>query len=192
VTQSDPCPKCSGSLEFTKGIEVGHVFKLGQKYSEAMQAKYLDENGKDQLMVMGCYGIGVSRVVAACIEQNHDEYGIIFPPALAPYEVVILNLSPKDEEVSAKADELYELLTSQGLDVILDDRDERPGVKFKDVDLVGFPMQLVVGGKGLGRGVIEAKDRRSGDKGELPVEGFEAAFADWREQVLKGWESAAE
>ena len=187
ITAEDPCPRCNGSLELTKGIEVGHVFKLGTKYSEAMNARYLDEDGRDQPMVMGCYGIGVSRIVAACIEQNHDDWGIVFPPSMAPCEAVVLCLDPKDDQVMAKAEEVYARLGSMGVDAALDDRAERPGVKFKDADLVGFPMQLVIGGKGLGRGVMEAKDRRTGEKTELPAEDFAQALADWREGVLAGW-----
>ncbi len=184
---NDPCPRCKGSLEFMRGIEVGHVFKLGLKYSESLKAVFLDENGKEQYIVMGCYGIGVSRVVAACIEQNHDESGIMFPPPVAPFEVILANLDTKSEEVSAKAEELYSLLRGQGLDVLLDDREERPGVKFKDADLVGAPMQLVIGAKGLARGIVEAKDRRSGEKRELPLGGFAAAFAAWKQTVYAGW-----
>ena len=186
VAHGDPCPKCSTGLALTKGIEVGHVFKLGYKYSESMKASFLDEQGKDRLLYMGCYGIGVSRVVAACIEQNHDDFGIKFPPALAPYEVAVLCLDVKGEAM-AKAEEIYAWLQAQGIDALLDDRDERPGVKFKDVDLMGMPMQVVIGGKGLARGVVEVKDRRTGEKGELPVEGFESAFTTWRESVLAGW-----
>jgi prolyl-tRNA synthetase len=186
VTEKDPCPKCGGRLELPKGIEVGHVFKLGTKYSKAMNASFLDEQGKEQSMIMGCYGIGVSRIVAACIEQNNDDSGIVFPPPIAPFEVVVVALG-SDGDVAAKSGEIYELLKAGGLDVILDDRDERPGVKFKDADLVGMPMQLVVGGKGLGRGVIEAKDRRTGERSELPVEGFEAAFLKWMAEVRSGW-----
>ncbi len=186
VTEGDPCPKCGAPLTLTKGIEVGHVFKLGYKYSQAMKATFLDEQGKDQPLFMGCYGIGVSRVIAACIEQNHDANGIAFPPALAPYEVAVLCLDLKGEPL-AKAEEIYAWLNAQGIEAVLDDRDERPGVKFKDVDLMGFPMQVVVGGKGLGRGVVEVKDRRTGQKAELPVEGFAQAFADWRAGVLEGW-----
>jgi len=135
---------------------------------------------------MGCYGIGVSRVVAACIEQNHDANGIAFPPALAPYEVAVLCLDPKGEAMG-KAEEIYGWLQDQGVDALLDDRDERPGVKFKDVDLMGMPMQVVIGGKGLARGVVEVKDRRTGEKSELPVEGFQEAFTKWREAVQAGW-----
>lgn len=187
VAPGDPCPKCGAPLSFTKGIEVGHVFKLGLKYSKALNATFLDEAGKEQFMIMGCYGIGVSRIVAACIEQNNDEAGIVFPPPIAPFEAALLNLGPKDEAAVAKADELYAALTAAGVETLLDDRDERPGVKFKDADLMGFPIQLTLGGKGLARGVVETKDRRTGEKGELPLEGFLEAFMTWRETVRQGW-----
>ncbi len=192
VTAEDPCPRCGGSLSLTKGIEVGHVFKLGTKYSVAMAANFLDEDGKERPMIMGCYGIGVSRIVAACIEQNHDDAGIVFPPAMAPCQAVVLCLDPKDEAVMGKAEAVYEHLRAMGVDAALDDRAERPGVKFKDADLVGFPMQLVIGGKGLGRGLMEAKDRRTGERSELPAEDFGAALAAWREGVLAGWKDSME
>lgn len=187
IEEGDPCPKCSGSMEFPRGIEVGHVFKLGTKYSESLKAAFLDENGREQLMVMGCYGIGVTRVLAACLEQNNDEHGIVFPPPVAPFQVALLNLDTKDATVSAKAMEIHDALEASGLETLLDDRDERPGIKFKDADLVGLPMQLVLGGKGLSRGVVEAKDRRTGEKTELPVEGFAQAFAEWKTRVYAGW-----
>lgn len=187
ITLSDPCPYCGGRIELPKGIEVGHVFKLGTKYSEAMKATFLDENGKEKVMIMGCYGIGVSRVVAACIEQNNDESGIVFPPALAPYQVTLLNLDIKNAEVCAKVDEMYAQLQATNIEVLLDDREERPGIKFKDADLLGSPLQLVVGAKSLARGVIEAKDRRSGLKVELPADSFMQAFTTWQTEVLAGW-----
>ena len=187
VAPGDPCPKCGALLTFTKGIEVGHVFKLGLKYSEALNATFLDEAGKEQFMIMGCYGIGVSRIVASCIEQNNDASGIVFPPPIAPFEVALINLSPKDDTANAKADEIYNRLTAVGIQVLLDDRDERPGVKFKDADLIGFPIQLTLGGKGLARGIVETKDRRTGEKGELSLEGFFEAFATWRSGVHQGW-----
>ena len=187
VAPGDPCPKCGAALTFTKGIEVGHVFKLGLKYSKALNATFLDEAGKEQFMIMGCYGIGVSRIVASAIEQNHDESGIVFPPTIAPFEAALINLSPKDETANAKADELYAALTGAGVETLLDDRDERPGVKFKDADLMGFPIQLTLGGKGLARGIVETKDRRTGEKGELPLDGFAEAFAAWRAGVRQGW-----
>lgn len=138
-------------------------------------------------MIMGCYGIGVSRVVAAAIEQNNDENGIIFPPQIAPVQCMVLNLDPGKEEVSARADALHDLLEGQGVTVLLDDREERPGVKFKDADLIGAPMQLVVGGKGLARGIVECKDRRTGEKGELPLDTLDESLAAWMDGVRQGW-----
>lgn len=189
IGEGDPCPRCGGSVGFAKGIEVGHVFKLGTKYSESMNAVFLDENGKEQVMIMGCYGIGVSRVVAACIEQNNDADGIVFPPALAPFEVLLVNLDPKNADVSGKAQELYEFLGTRNIDVLLDDREERPGVKFKDADLIGFPIQLVVGGKSLARGVIEAKNRKTGERAELTVDNFQTEFEAFRSSVLESWKN---
>jgi prolyl-tRNA synthetase len=170
-----------------RGIEVGHVFKLGAKYSEPMGCSFLNEDGKETTMIMGCYGIGISRVLAAAIEQNHDADGIKFPPPIAPFEAIIVCLDPGKPEFALAAESLYERLRERGLDVLLDDRDERPGVKFKDADLLGAPMQLVVGAKGVARGVIEVKDRRSGEKSELPVTDFDAAFDQWRATVYSGW-----
>lgn len=187
IEPTDPCPECGGEIEFTKGIEVGHVFKLGLKYSEKMDATFLDENGKSQHMVMGCYGIGVSRIVASAIEQNHDENGCCFPPSIAPFEVALISLGGKDAAVAEKAEELYELLQDCGVEVAYDDRKERPGVKFAEADLIGYPMQLVLGGKGLKSGIIEAKDRKTGEKIELPLDGFKAAFLDWRKDVWANW-----
>ncbi|MFO7717788.1 MAG: proline--tRNA ligase [Thermodesulfobacteriota bacterium] len=187
VGSGDPCPRCGGALRFPRGIEVGHVFNLGTKYSAPMQALYLDENGKEQEIVMGCYGIGVSRILAAAIEQNHDEGGIIFPPNIAPYEVALLCLDTKNETVRAEAEELYGALKEQGIDVLYDDRTERPGVKFKDADLIGLPLQVVFGTKGVARGVVEVKDRRTGEKSELPLEGLAEEFATWRETVWSAW-----
>ena len=187
ITPADACPRCGQPIELTRGIEVGHVFKLGTKYSEPLKCTFLDEDGKEKVMIMGCYGIGVSRVVASCIEQNHDADGIVFPPPIAPFEAVLCCLDPKNGETLGKAEEFYAELKAQGVDAILDDRDERPGVKFKDADLVGMPLQLVIGGKGLARGIVEAKDRRTGEKTELPVEGFAEAFRTWRAAVRAGW-----
>ncbi|WP_027367570.1 proline--tRNA ligase [Desulfocurvibacter africanus] len=187
ITHEDVCPRCGKGVNLTRGIEVGHVFKLGYKYSKAMHATFLDENGKDQTMVMGCYGIGVSRIIASAIEQNHDEGGIIFPPSIAPYEAALISLGKSGDAVNAKAAELYESLRAEGIEVLFDDREERPGVKFKDADLVGYPMQIVLGGKGLERGVVEAKDRRTGEKAELPLEDFIKAFKAWRDEIWAGW-----
>ncbi|PIE69869.1 MAG: proline--tRNA ligase [Deltaproteobacteria bacterium] len=189
ITKDDVCPRCGESITLPKGIEVGHVFKLGTKYSEAMNARYLDENGKEKTMIMGCYGIGVSRVLAAAIEQNHDDNGMIFPPAIAPFEVALLALTgAKDDELKDKAVELHDMLERMGVDVLLDDRKERPGIKFKDADLMGIPMQLVVGKKGLTNGIIEAKNRKTGEKIELSLEGFTEGFMAWRKDVYASWE----
>jgi len=187
IADADPCPLCDATIKLARGIEVGHVFKLGTKYSNALHAVILDAQGKERPIIMGCYGLGVSRVLAACIEQNHDADGIVFPPPVAPYDAALLNLDVRNAEVCAKAEELYGLLQAQGLDVLLDDREERPGVKFKDADLIGLPIQLILGSKGFARGMIEAKDRRSGETTELSLDGFAAAFATWREHVLQGW-----
>lgn len=191
ITADDACPRCHGRIELTKGIEVGHIFKLGVKYSEAMRAVFLDENGKENTMIMGCYGIGVSRVAAAAIEQNNDADGIVFPPPLAPFACILLNLDPRSAEVAGKAEAIYESLRAAGVDVLLDDREERPGIKFKDADLLGIPMQVVVGGKGLARGIVECKDRRSGVKGELSVENFAEEFAHFAGEVQRGWAERA-
>jgi len=165
VGAGDPCPRCSGgTLEVWRGIEVGHVFKLGTKYSSAMNACYLDKDGKEQTIFMGCYGIGIGRTVAAAIEQNHDENGIIWPLALAPFHcsVVVIN-AQKDEAALAMGQQLHDQLEAAGVEVLLDDRDERPGFKFKDHDLIGIPLRIVVGGKNLADGKVEFKLRSGGE-----------------------------
>jgi prolyl-tRNA synthetase len=187
ILDGEACPRCGGMVETMRGIEVGHVFKLGLKYSKALNAVYLDEGGVERHIDMGCYGVGVTRVVAACIEQNNDAHGIVFPPPVAPFEAVLMNLDIKNPEVCAAADTLHDALEAEGLDVLLDDRDERPGVKFKDADLIGSPMQLVLGAKGFAKGVVEVKDRRSGLKSELPLEGFADAMREWKTEVYRGW-----
>ncbi|HYA15236.1 MAG TPA: proline--tRNA ligase [Syntrophales bacterium] len=160
---TDLCPRCGSSYKFARGIEVGHVFKLGIKYSKAMNATFLDKNGKEQYMVMGCYGIGVGRTVAAAIEQNHDENGIIWPIPMAPYHVIITPVNVNDENVKKISEDLYKTLLEKGIEVVLDDRDERAGVKFKDADLIGIPLRITVGQKSLSNGKIEVKLRRSGE-----------------------------
>lgn len=192
ISENDSCPRCGGKIALTKGIEAGHIFKLGTKYSASMGAVFVDENGEEKPVIMGCYGIGVSRVAAAAIEQNHDEKGIIFPPEISPLDCAILNLDPRDEAVSAKAEEIAAALEGAGLEVLLDDRHERPGVKFNDADLMGFPMQIIIGAKGLKRGAAEAKDRRTGEKAELPLDSFMESFESWRQGVLQGWRSKAQ
>jgi prolyl-tRNA synthetase len=160
VRKGDKCKKCGGELLEQKGIEVGHVFYLGEKYSKAMNATFLDENGKSKLFVMGCYGIGVTRIAAASIEQNYDENGIIWPLSIAPYEVVIIPVNMKYKEGTDFAFELYEKLKSKGIDVLIDDRDVSPGVKFKDSDLIGFPVRVVIGEKNFKDGKVEVKLRK--------------------------------
>lgn len=164
VAAGDACPRCeSGKLEMWRGIEVGHVFKLGTKYSSALNATYLDANGREQIIFMGCYGIGIGRTVAAAIEQNHDENGIIFPVALAPFHCSVVAINTKDSGVMAAAEEIYFCLEKLGIEVLFDDRDERPGVKFKDNDLIGIPIRIVVGSKGLAEGKVEVKIRTTGE-----------------------------
>ena len=170
VVPGDSCPRCSdGVMEIWRGIEVGHVFKLGTKYSESMKATYLDAAGKEQIIFMGCYGIGVGRSVAACIEQNHDADGIIFPIPIAPFHCIISALNPKDESVMGAAEQIYTELTDAGVETLLDDRDERPGSKFKDADLIGIPLRIVVGNKNLVNGNVELKQRRGGEVELLPI-----------------------
>ncbi|MBF0588433.1 MAG: proline--tRNA ligase [Magnetococcales bacterium] len=165
VSAGEPCPHCTeGKLTEDRGIEVGHVFKLGTKYSEALGSKVLNENGREQVTVMGCYGIGVSRIVAAAIEQNHDEGGIIWPMALTPFHVDLMLLNPKDAQTQEVAEALEKELTGAGLEVLMDDRDERLGVKFKDADLLGIPFRVLVGGRSLKSGVVEIQARVGGDK----------------------------
>ncbi|MGW8194025.1 MAG: proline--tRNA ligase [Desulforhopalus sp.] len=167
VTTADPCPECGGRLEMTEGIEVGHIFKLGTGYSESMKATFQDQDGQEKYFVMGCYGIGISRVVAAAIEQNHDDNGIIFPVPLAPYSVIIVNLGISDETINSAAEKLYADMQASGIDVLLDDRDERPGFKFKDADLLGMPYRVTVGKGFLKNGTVEIRNRRDGKTEEL-------------------------
>jgi prolyl-tRNA synthetase len=174
----DDCPRCTGKLEIWRGIEVGHVFKLGTKYSEAMNATVLDDQGKERTLVMGCYGIGVGRTAAAAIEQNHDDNGIIWPMPLAPFQVIVTMLNPKDEAVSAAGETLYQDLLDEGIEVLLDDRDERPGSKFKDADLLGIPLRVNVGARGLKEQSFELQDRRGGERVMLPIEGAAAKVAE--------------
>ncbi len=166
----DPCPRCEGKLEGWRGIEVGHVFKLGTKYSDAMGATVLDDQGQSRALIMGCYGIGIGRTVAASIEQNHDENGVIWPMPIAPFQVLVAMLNPKDDEVRSASEKLYEELQALGVEVLLDDRDERPGAKFKDADLIGIPLRVTVGARGLKEGQFELKARAGGDVEMLPLE----------------------
>lgn len=170
VVEGDPSPDGKGSIVIKRGIEVGHIFQLGQTYSESMKATVLDENGKAQVMHMGCYGIGVSRVVAAAIEQNFDEKGIKWPQAIAPFELAIVGMNyEKSEAVREVCETLYTELQAKGVDVILDDRKERPGVKFSDCELLGIPHRIVVGDRGLKEGTLEYKSRATGDGEDIAV-----------------------
>ena len=170
---TDGCPRCrTGKLEIIRGIEVGHVFKLGTKYSKAMNALFLDEDGRQKPLIMGCYGIGVGRTVAAALEQNHDENGILFPVTIAPYHVEVLAINVSEGPAMEAAMRMYEGLNAEGLDVLLDDRDVRPGVKFKDADLIGVPVRITVGAKDLAGGVVELKDRASGKVEKVPLDGI--------------------
>ena len=168
LKEGDPCPVCGAPIKHTRGIEVGQVFKLGTKYSKAMNATYKDENQQDHPLVMGCYGIGVSRTLAAVIEQHHDEDGIIWPVSVAPYHAIVTLVKPKDEEQAKLAEEIYQSLLTAGVEAVIDDRDERPGVKFKDADLLGFPIRITVG-KRAGEGIVEYKLRRDSEKIEISV-----------------------
>ena len=178
ITAEDCCPKCGGMIELKKGIEVGQVFKLGTKYSEKLGCTYLDRDGKTHPMVMGCYGIGITRTVAASIEQNHDKDGIIWPVAIAPYEVVIVPANNKDEGVMNAARHLYDEMEDCRDEVILDDRDERAGIKFKDADLIGYPIRVTIGKKWKESGLVEVRLRRSGVVSEV-------ALADCKTKVLE-------
>ncbi|WP_295814155.1 proline--tRNA ligase [uncultured Veillonella sp.] len=163
ITKDDVCPKCGGALEHAKGIEVGQVFKLGTKYSEALQATFLDQNGRPNPMIMGCYGIGVSRTLAAAIEQYHDENGIIWPRSIAPFEAVIVPINAKDEALMSTSHTIYTALKDAGVDVLLDDRKDRAGVKFKDADLIGYPLRITVSKNTLENNEVEIQIRKSGE-----------------------------
>ncbi len=159
ATDNDPCPRCKGSLSIRRGIEVGHIFKLGTKYSEAMGAAFVGEDGTQRPMIMGCYGIGIGRTAAAAIEQNHDESGIVWPAPLAPFDCEIVPINARDKGTMDAAESVYSALRENGLDVLMDDRDLRPGVKFKDADLIGIPIRITIGEKNLKEGLVEIKKR---------------------------------
>jgi prolyl-tRNA synthetase len=172
VVQGDSSPCGHGAIEIKRGIEVGHIFQLGDKYSKAMNATVLNENGKPQHMQMGCYGIGITRVVAACIEQNFDDKGIMWPLALAPFEVALIPLNyEKSAAVRVTTDQLYGELKAAGIDVIMDDRAMRPGVKFADAELIGLPHRVVIGDRGIDSGTLEYRDRRAEANEDMPLIG---------------------
>ncbi len=173
----DPCPKCANNLELVHGIEVGHVFKLGTKYSVSLNATFLDEKEQRHPIIMGCYGIGVNRIIASLAETSHDENGLIWPLAVAPYEILLLPLNVTDAETVKIADQYLKELEAAGVDVLYDDRDVRPGVKFKDADLIGIPLRIVIGGKGLQQGQVEIKWRTAAEPEKVPVkDGAKAAL----------------
>ncbi|MDY0390402.1 proline--tRNA ligase [Desulfobulbus oligotrophicus] len=184
VAADDSCPLCAGRLRLTEGIEVGHIFKLGTSYSEVMKASFQDSDGLDKPFIMGCYGIGVSRVVAAAIEQNHDDRGIVFPVPLAPFQVIILNLGPKEDDYCQAAERLYTELRDGGLDVLYDDRDERPGSKFNDADLIGIPFRLTVGKTFAKEGKVELKIRKTGETRILTMEAMVSEVTELVKQAL--------
>ncbi|MBE7022370.1 MAG: proline--tRNA ligase [Ruminococcaceae bacterium] len=159
ITEGDCCPRCGKPVSTTRGVEVGHIFKLGTKYTEALGCSYLDENGVAQNIIMGCYGIGINRTMAAVIEQNNDENGVIWPVSVAPYHVIVVPVNCANEEQMAMAEDIYKKLQARGIEVLLDDREERPGVKFKDADLIGIPVRITVGKK-AGEGLVEYKLRK--------------------------------
>ncbi len=169
ITENDVCPKCGGKIEVKRGIEVGHIFKLGTKYSKAMNANFVDEKGEEHPIIMGCYGIGINRTIAAIIEQNHDEKGIIWPLSSAPYQVIIVPVQIKDELQRKTAEKIYDKLTKMGVEVLIDDRDERAGVKFNDADLIGIPVRITVGKK-IKDNIVEFKLRRDKDLKEIKVD----------------------
>jgi prolyl-tRNA synthetase len=184
VNSGDKCFRCGGNINIARGIEVGHVFKLGTKYSSAMKAVYLDKDGQEKIMIMGCYGIGIGRTVAAAIEQNHDEDGIIWPMPLAPYHVIITPVNVNEITVKETAEYLYNSMITEGIEVIYDDRDERAGVKFKDADLIGIPLRITVGQKNLQQGNVELKIRKTGENQFHPLDGIVEKIKEIIEQEL--------
>lgn len=182
----DPCPRCPSKLTVRHAIEVGHVFKLGTKYSAALDAKFLDDKEQQHAIIMGCYGIGVNRILAGLVETSHDKDGIIWPMSIAPYEVVVSPLNVNQDDVKAAGEQLYADLQAAGIDVLYDDRDQRPGVKFKDADLIGIPLRVVVGGRSLGEGKLEIKWRHEAAASQIPLEGAVAAIKQMVEAARAG------
>ena len=167
ITEKDGCSACGKAIQIKQAIEIGHTFKLGTKYSDALGAKFLDKDGTEHVAVMGCYGIGVNRIMASLIETSNDKDGIIWPSAIAPYRIIILGLNMEDKKVKSLSEEMYTLLLKSGCDVLFDDRNESAGVKFKDADLIGIPTKIIVGSKNAKKGVVEVKDRKTGKVEEM-------------------------
>ena len=184
ATGGDPCPRCGKALSTKRGIEVGHVFKLGTKYSESMGATYAKADGQEAPLIMGCYGIGVGRTVAAAIEQNHDHDGIIWPMPLAPYEVALLPLQVQKPEVKAASDKLFQELMDLGVETVLDDRDERPGMKFKDADLIGYPLRVTISEKSLAAGQVELKNRATREVSMLSITEAASILKKMRDEAM--------
>jgi prolyl-tRNA synthetase len=178
ITVNDVCPRCGGAIEMKSAIEIGHTFKLGTKYSSPLGATYVDENGKEQTIVMGCYGIGINRILASLVETSHDKDGIIWPISLSPAEVVIIPIKMDDKEVVSKGEEVYEALKTSGIEAVLDDRERSAGIKFKDADLIGFPVQVVIGKKSLAENKIEVKRRATRSVELIPAEDFIARIKE--------------
>ncbi len=174
----DGCPRCQGSLAISRGIEVGHIFKLGTKYSEAMNATFLDEQGKERPVIMGCYGIGIGRTAAAAIEQNHDAAGIIWPKSISPFDCLVVPVNIKDPETAKAAEAVYKELEALGIQTLLDDRDQRAGVKFKDADLIGIPVRVTIGERNLKQGLVEIKERRAADARLVPLKDVSKAVME--------------
>jgi len=183
--EGDPCPRCGGRLSAKRGIEVGHIFKLGVKYSSAMKAVYARPDGGDGLLFMGCYGVGIGRTLAAAVEQNHDRDGIMWPLPLAPYEATVLTLQAQNPKVAAAAEKLFQELMNLGVETVLDDRDERPGLKFKDADLIGYPFRVTVSEKNLAAGEAELKLRASREVSRLPLSEAAAVVRRLRDEGLR-------
>jgi prolyl-tRNA synthetase len=186
IMPGDSCPRCGNGISFGRGIEVGHIFKLGTKYSETMEALFLDDKGAEKPIVMGCYGIGIGRTVAAAIEQNHDDEGIIFPVPIAPFEVVILPLQMHESEVLEAAEKIYRELSEDGLDVLIDDRDMRAGIKFKDADLIGIPVRVTLGTRSLKTGQVEMKIRAESESALIPLQDASRVI---KEKVIELYDS---
>ncbi len=175
AAEGDPCPRCDGKLSQVHGIEVGHVFKLGTKYTTALDAEFMDEKEKRHPIIMGCYGIGINRIIASIAETSHDENGLIWPLAIAPFEVILVPMNVEDDETMQVAEDYYEQLGDMGVDVLMDDRKGRPGVKFKDADLIGIPLRIVIGGRGLKEGIVEVKWRTESEPQKIAIdEGIDA------------------
>ncbi|MDO8525548.1 MAG: proline--tRNA ligase [Candidatus Omnitrophota bacterium] len=176
ITEADGCPACGKPMQIKQAIEIGHTFKLGTKYSDALEAGFLDKDGKERPCIMGCYGIGVNRIMASLIETSNDKDGIIWPSSISPYSVIILALNMEDKLVKELAEEAYKILTEAGIDVLFDDRNESAGVKFKDADLIGIPAKIIIGSKNARKGIVEVKDRKTHSIEQIPVKGLAERF----------------